>query len=201
MNTEKTINNILSKTIRIGKISSVNPSNCTARVIFDDKDNMVSHNLPVRQNNTKKNRDYYLPDINETVLCVFLPNGDQEGYILGSYYGDLDTPPVDSTAKRGTKFSDGTSIFYDRDNHHMDINIEGILDCKIKNVEVKVDGNIVNIKCDGLTLDVNGDIDLSINGSINCKARELNIQTDGDLNAMVGGSINMSDSVGSVVVE
>lgn len=201
MNIEKTVNHVVGNLIRIGKVSSVNASNCTARVSFDDKDSMISHNLPVMQKNTKENRDYYLPDVDEMVICIFLPNGEQEGYILGSYYGDLDTPPVDSTDKRGINFSDNTSIFYDRENHEMSVNIEGILDCKIKNVHIHVEENKVKVTCDDMSLSINGDLELQIQGNLNVEAKEVNVSTVGDLNASVGGSINMSDSNGSVVVE
>ena len=54
--------------IRSGRISSINPKNGTARVVFADKDNLVSYDLPVLQRSTLKNKDYGMPDVGESVV-------------------------------------------------------------------------------------------------------------------------------------
>ena len=83
----------LNSIIRIGEVSSVDYSRGTARVVFDDEDSAVSFDLPVLHTNTFANKDYALPDVGEDVLCLFLPSGPEEGFILGSFYaGEIELP-------------------------------------------------------------------------------------------------------------
>ncbi len=81
--------------IRVGKVSSVNRNNCTARVFFEDRDDVVSHDLRVIVKNTMNKKDYWLPDVDEQVVCIFLPNGEETGFIIGSVYSDVDRPPAE----------------------------------------------------------------------------------------------------------
>ena len=57
-------------------------------------------------NKQKDNKDYWIPDIGEPVLCVFLPTGIESGFILGSYYNKKNQAPVLDQNKRTVKFSD-----------------------------------------------------------------------------------------------
>ena len=99
--------------IRIGEVSSVDPKKCTARVVFDDEDGFVSDDLPVIQRNTQDVKDYWLPAVGEDVLCLFLPCGEEDGFILGSFYADEIEPPVSSETKRYIEFPDGAKFEYD----------------------------------------------------------------------------------------
>lgn len=99
--------------IRIGEVSSVDPKKCTARVVFDDEDGFVSNDLPIVQRNTQNTKDYWLPAVGEDVLCLFLPCGEEDGFILGSFYADEIEPPVNSETKRYLEFPDGAKFEYD----------------------------------------------------------------------------------------
>ena len=99
--------------IRIGEVSSVDPKKCTARVVFDDEDGFVSNDLPVIQRNTQDVKDYWLPAVGEDVLCLFLPCGEEDGFIIGSFYADEIEPPVSSETKRYIEFPDGAKFEYD----------------------------------------------------------------------------------------
>ncbi|ARD47569.1 hypothetical protein [Sporosarcina sp. P33] len=90
------------ETIRIGVVSSVDPVKCMARVIFEDRDEVVSHDLAVMVPQTMKTKYYHLPDIDETVVCAFLANGQETGVILGSIYSESDKTPA-PMHKRGRK--------------------------------------------------------------------------------------------------
>lgn len=76
--------------IRVGSVSSVNPANGTARVAFEANDDNVTYELPVLTRGSKANKDYWIPDIDEQVVCLFLPNtsgrGVCQGFILGTFY-------------------------------------------------------------------------------------------------------------------
>jgi phage baseplate assembly protein V len=105
--------------IRIGEVSSVDPKTCTARVVFDDEDGFISNDLPVIQRNTQSTKDYWLPAVGEDVICVFLPCGEEDGFILGSFYADEIKPPVDSETKRYLEFPDESTIEYDWNAHKL----------------------------------------------------------------------------------
>lgn len=107
--------------IRIGEVSSVDPKNCTARVVFDDEDGFISNDLPIVQRNTQNTKDYWLPAVGEDVVCLFLPCGEEDGFILGSFYADEIEPPISSETKRYTKYPDDTIIEYDWESHELKV--------------------------------------------------------------------------------
>lgn len=110
---------------KIGEVSSINPVKCTARVIFDDEDSMVSYDLPIMQRNSYGNCDYQMPDIGEDVLCLFRSDGFEDGVIIGSFYSGEVTPPESNADRRTVVFKDGTRICYDRAAHTLTVTIAG----------------------------------------------------------------------------
>lgn len=105
--------NILDNLVRIGTVSSVNNSKRIARVIFKDKDEMVSGWLHVLQwygagvyvkpdgehqhdisedgktetegeHDHSANLTYWMPHINDTVVVLYLPVFNADGFILGA---------------------------------------------------------------------------------------------------------------------
>lgn len=148
--------------IRIGEVSSVDPKNCTARVVFDDEDGFISNDLPIIQRNTQSTKDYWLPAVGEDVICVFLPCGEEDGFILGSFYADEITPPVNSDTKRYLEFPDGAAFEYDWDAHKLRAAIgDTVIEATEKSVQVsgasKVKVTVPEIEFVG---------DLKINGNM-----------------------------------
>lgn len=124
--------------IRVGEVCQQNPSNCTVRVHFKDKDDMVSGELQVVNRNTFKNKDYGLPDLGEQVLCIFLENGIERGFVLGGIYSSAagHEPPVEDKFKRHVTFEDGAFIEYDRKNHIMKIQCPGKIEIVANEINV-----------------------------------------------------------------
>lgn len=101
----------LENMVKVGKVSSVNATAKTARVIFPDLDNMVSGELSVLQHPRagvaiKEDGEHshavtneacscagthvhkatvtsWMPNVGETVLCIFPAIPDSDGYVLG----------------------------------------------------------------------------------------------------------------------
>lgn len=71
------VENILSNLVRIGVVSSVDPENRRARVIFKDK-GFVSGWLYVLQHIA------WMPAVNDAVVCLYIPVSNGDGFILGS---------------------------------------------------------------------------------------------------------------------
>lgn len=127
--------------IRYGTVSSVNPKLHTVRVNFKDKGNTVSHALPVIVPGSKKNKHYHLPDVDEDVLCVFLPNGTSRGFVIGSFYNVNNSPPVTSGDKEHVTFSDDTVVEYDRSSSTMTLNCVGTINITAAS-GVNITGNL-----------------------------------------------------------
>ncbi|MBE6012079.1 MAG: hypothetical protein E7234_05930 [Lachnospiraceae bacterium] len=71
--------NTLKNVVRIGNVSSINTQDRTARVIFTDKSDLVSGHLKIIKNQETP----WIPEIGQMVLCIYLPNGNGDGFILG----------------------------------------------------------------------------------------------------------------------
>jgi len=143
------MDNVTKNMIRSGRISSINPGNGTARVTFADKDGLVSNDLPILQRQTLKNKDFSMPDIGESVVCVFQPNGLAEGFILGAHYNEEDKPPGSNPDIRQVTFEDGTMVSYNRSSHVLDIN------CGSGTVNIVAAGNVNvtgDVIADGISL-------------------------------------------------
>ena len=125
--------NILKNVLRIGKVSAVDGASCSARVTFSEQENLVSQWLPVLVIGSKETRGYWVPEVDTQVLCVFLPNasgqGLKEGFIIGAFYSDVDTPVESDPDVRSVTFVDGSRVRYDHGNIEIiakgDVIIEG----------------------------------------------------------------------------
>ena len=72
--------------LRIGKISSINYAKGTARVLYTDRDNAVTAELPLLS------AEYNPPKIDDFVLVCHLPNGSAAGIVLGAFWNDKERP-------------------------------------------------------------------------------------------------------------
>lgn len=119
------MDNAVNDLIRIGKVSSVDPTTGTARVVFEDTDESVSFDLPILFPQTMAAKHYGMPSIDENVICLFLGNGVQTGICLGSFYSIVDKPPVTDENKQGVWFENGSYVEYDRSSGTLTIKATG----------------------------------------------------------------------------
>lgn len=168
----KEIYSILTNLVRVGRVTSVDSESERARVVFDDRDETESYDLQVIVRNTKENKDHALPDIDEDVLCVFLPIGIEQGFILGSFYTDANSPPSSSKNVRKVKFSDGTTIEYDRENNKLTANVKG-------DIDVIATGSLSANIGENATLTIGGELNADVTGNSTIKTPKLTV--DGDL--------------------
>lgn len=73
-------------TLRLGKISTINYKDGTARVLYTDRDKAVTAELPLLA------FEYRMPNIDDLVLVCHLPNGGAAGIILGPVWNDSNRP-------------------------------------------------------------------------------------------------------------
>lgn len=88
------------KIIRVGEVSSTNSATMTVRVVFPDEGNSVSDDLSVINRGSKNNKDYWMPDVGEQVICIFTPNSRNRGFVLGSFFSSVDVPPIGSAQNK-----------------------------------------------------------------------------------------------------
>lgn len=83
----------LKNIVRKGIVQSVDKKKMKARVKFGDKGGMISGELHIliqerhiineHVENYKAWLEYWLPEVGDMVICLMIPDGDGEGYILG----------------------------------------------------------------------------------------------------------------------
>lgn len=184
---------ILKSLIKIGEVSSVNYANGTARVVFDDDDSIVSNDLPVLQTNTLQNKDHALPDVGEDVVCLFLPSGNEEGFILGAVYAGEVQPAETSKDIRSVAFADGTEIKYDRAAHLLSVKIDGTtITANRENVNIDTPKE-VNVK-GGQTVNVEGGQTVNVEGgqAVNVKGGQTVNITGGTVINLAAPSVNLT---------
>ena len=85
-----------------------------------------------------KNKFYSLVDVGDSVLCLMCPS-DVEGnggYVIGSRYDDKNPPPAQAQDISMIKFSDGTTLSYNRASHALNINCVGKIFIKGKEIHL-----------------------------------------------------------------
>ncbi len=180
---EENVREFLQNIIKVGEVTQVNPAKHTARVAFPD-DGDVSHELQVLCRNSKENKDFNMPDVGEDVLCLFLPGGIEDGYIIGAFYAEDVTRPTALQDERKVQFQDGTTVTYNRASHELDVVIEGThIHADRQKVDITTPQE-VNITTTNATVEASGSISLHSGGATTIKA-------DGAL-TLQGSTVNIN---------
>lgn len=133
----------LPASLRFGRVVTV--ENGRVRVQFGDGQGMTSHWLPTLQPRVLKDQSVTMPDIGEPVACLFSGQGREAGVVLGAYYNARESAPGRPQSDDYRRYSDGTEIWYDREQHKLVANVQG-------DVEVQVQGTVSVASADEITL-------------------------------------------------
>ena len=144
--------------IRIGQVSSIYPEQGTCRVAFgdmqDDGTPLVSAPLRILYHRTVDRQDFTMPAVGEHVLCVFMPNGYEEGFVIGSFYTSASNLP--SRGYDGiysTAYSDGTEVRYDMNEKALTVHSAGDLTITAAgDININATGNV---RVAGARIDLN----------------------------------------------
>jgi len=104
----------------------------------------ASHELPVLFPRTQTDKFFAMPDVGEQVVCIFLPIGLEQGFVLGAIYSDEDEPPAEGSHLTHITFGDGSVMEYDRTAHKLSIDVKGPVAVTATG-DVTVDGPIVKL--------------------------------------------------------
>lgn len=121
------INIDTNRVIMIGKVSAVYPEKATARVLFEDRDSDVSDELPILFTRAFGCEVYAMPEVGEEVMCIFLPNGIENGFIVGGYYNENNKAPTKDGAIKLIRFKDGNYVEYNESTKTMTLKADKIL--------------------------------------------------------------------------
>lgn len=130
--------------VRVGVVTNIYPERGTVRVHLVDADDQVSYELPVIYRKTGKDKEYWMPDIGEHVVCLFSGQGMEQGFVLGAIYSQADPVPVSSKDKWHIKFEDGTWLEYDRAEQVLRVDSEKQILLKAKN-KITIQAPVIRI--------------------------------------------------------
>lgn len=63
--------NKLNNIIRVDIVDQLNPQTCSAVVRFEDQEDVTSSELQILVRGSVKNKDYWMPSVNDAVVCLF----------------------------------------------------------------------------------------------------------------------------------
>ncbi|AIF51262.1 phage baseplate assembly protein V [Pelosinus sp. UFO1] len=134
--------NDIKNLFRTGTVTAIDEVKQLIRVTFDDLDDTVSPWMQVAARGVSKDDDYWVPDIDEQVQCMFMPTGNAEGYVLFSVRGANNVPRAGKMGRRYIKFADGSSVEHDRESSTMTIVCSGPINI-IAAGNVNVTGDVI----------------------------------------------------------
>jgi len=143
---------VLRQIIRVGLVASVNDAAGTCRVTLPDADGMQTYDLRVVQRKTHRDKQSILPDVGEHVLCLFLPYGQEQGFVLGAFYSATDLPPVNTRNKAHWTFEDGTVLEYDRKLHKLTASVQGTVEITSTGDITATSGTLVQLEAPEVTV-------------------------------------------------
>lgn len=167
--------------LEYGEVSAIDYPGCRIRVRLDDRDGVESYWLSVPQRNTQgTKRRPLMPELGEQV-AILLDDDGVSGVYLGGVYSSAEPPPVMDQDTDFVRFSDGTTVTYDRKQGVMALDCVGATTLKCaRNLSVEC-GEPVSVKAPSATLDI-AEVDL-----------KGNLKVSGSV--IVGGDVDAAGTV------
>lgn len=120
---------------------------CRVRVTFTERDQMISWWLPILRWGCQNDKDFWIPDIGEQVVCL-MDEHDEDGAVLGTIFSQVDKPQQNMTIdKRNLTAKDSAMFEYDRHSHTLTVSIpaNGTINITVKGGNINLaapDGDI-----------------------------------------------------------
>lgn len=93
--------------IRVGKVSSINYEAGTVKVVYHDRDDEVTREMPMLANGV-----YEMPKVGDQVYVQHLSNGTEAGVVLGRAWSQKNGPAESGAGLWRKDFRDGGYIRY-----------------------------------------------------------------------------------------
>jgi phage baseplate assembly protein V len=158
------LNQRVSNLIHRGLVVSVDLQNALATVQVGEVQTAA---LPWLTTRAGGDITWWAPEAGEHV-AILCPGGSMsQGVIIGSLYSGSKPAPTQSADQHVTKYSDGTTITYDRAAHTLTVQAVGAVTISIQGNATVTAQTVALNASDGLT--INGD--LALNGKITTDLR------------------------------
>ena len=173
--------------IRFGRISSVNYEAGLARVVYNDRTDGAG-NKSVTRELPYLSFWYEMPEVDDSVVVLHMPNGGTKGLVLGRYWSQKNQPPEGKKGLFRKWFSrepDDCYLRYDPDNGELYIKNKDGARVEVKShvleaeqtYEVKA-GSTVTIKGDGKVLVQSAVAEISGDSAVNITGGNVDIRGD-----------------------
>ena len=183
---------------RFGRVSAINYAAGTARILYRDKSEEVTKELPFFS------LEYYMPEVDDLVLVGHLPNGPEAAVILGRFWSDKNMPPE---GKRGLYRKDmsrtaGKAMMrYAEDEKQADVMMPNL---RVKTAVLEIDTETVNgsgssVGFVGNRVRLEGGASITVTGGVT-SINGSTVEITGGSVSIAGGVINIGGT-GDVVLD
>jgi phage baseplate assembly protein V len=173
--------------IRQGKVSSVNYEAGRVRVLYTDKNDAVTAELPL------ESFEYDMPKVGERIYAAHQSNGVEKGVVLSRYWHDDEVPPEygphiwRKELRDYPTFPEGTYFKFDREKHTLTIRVVGSPEVSVeviadKDVRVVTKGKAVVQAEKDVTVTAKENVRIEAEKNVTVTAKEKITVTAKDIN-------------------
>ncbi|WP_353272105.1 phage baseplate assembly protein V [Wolbachia endosymbiont (group B) of Apomyelois bistriatella] len=143
------LNRKLANIIRIGLVKEIDYEKAKVRVKIGE---LLTDYLPWITSKAGKDRDWSPPDIDEQVV-VFSPLGELSlGVVLAGIYQEKYPALENKKEINSVKFQDGTKFTYDKEKHHLEIEVVDKITLKAGGSSIEMTKSGIKLKADKINL-------------------------------------------------
>lgn len=139
----------LANIVRIGVVKEIDYEKAKVRVKIGE---FLTDYLPWITSKAGKDRDWSPPDIDEQVM-IFSPLGELSlGVVLGGIYQEKYPASENKKEINSVKFQDGTKFTYDKEKHHLEIEVVDKITLKAGESSIEMTKSEIKLKADRINL-------------------------------------------------
>ncbi|WP_395461551.1 phage baseplate assembly protein V [Wolbachia endosymbiont (group A) of Therophilus tumidulus] len=139
----------LANIVRIGVVKEIDYEKAKVRVKIGE---ILTDWLPWITSKAGKDRDWSPPDIDEQVM-VFSPLGELSlGVVLAGIYQERYPAPENKKEINSVKFQDGTRLLYDKEKHHLEIEVVDKIMLKVGESSIEMTKSGIKLKAKRIDL-------------------------------------------------
>lgn len=186
----------MADSIRFGKVSNIDYETGCMEVTYEDREDSVTDMLPMLANDR-----YKMPKVGETVVTAHNSNGEEEGVVLGTTWGENEKPPQGEQNFFRQDFDDEPGKCFIRyDGEKAEFHNEGDTKSETKkNKSEKIEGNAelevkgkLTIKVGSCTVTIQGDtVEIEGGAKLSMSAQAISID---------GGTVNITGGGGDAKI-
>lgn len=187
---------MMEDSIRFGKVSNINYKTGCMEVTYEDREDSVTDMIPMLAN-----AGYKMPKVGDTVVVAHNSNGEEEGVVLGTTWGENENPPEGAQNLYRQDFDDKPGKCYLRyDGEKAEFYNEGNTKSETKkNKAEKIEGDAelevkgkLTVKVGSCTVTIQGG-NVTIQGGSQISMNAPTITID-------GGTVNINGGGGDAVI-